>query len=165
MIVRKKAYWDTGGYSKIQFSITEDYKLYAEICKKGWKWNNVMNPHVLAFTEKIEGFFPLLHQRKRWLSGGKELPWYWWILFGIYGLFYFIIPVTIIVNWKMGISLWIAKFIIQTIQINRMYGLLNQPSPSLNKHFMYEIYMYFVTIGTAVFFLLPTKTIWKERKY
>ncbi len=165
MIVRKTAYWETGGYSKIQFSITEDYKLYAEICKKGWKWNNVMNPHVLAFTEKINGFIPLLHQRKRWLSGGKELPWYWWILFGLYALFYFVIPVTIFLNWKLGLGLWLAKFILQTIQINRIYRLLNQPNPSLLNHFMYEIYMYFVTIGTAIFFILPTKTIWKERKY
>ncbi len=165
MIVRKTAYWETGGYSKIQFSITEDYKLYAEICKKGWKWNNVLNPHVLAFTEKINGFIPLLHQRKRWLSGGKELPWYWWILFGIYALFYFVIPVTIFLNWKLGLGLWLAKFILQTIQINRIYRLLNQPNPSLLNHFMYEIYMYFVTIGTAIFFILPTKTIWKERKY
>lgn len=165
MIVRKSAYWETGGYSKIQFSITEDYKLYAEICKKGWKWNNVMNPFVLAFSEKIEGFIPLLHQRKRWLSGGKELPWYWWILFGIYGLFYFIIPVTLLLNWKVGITLWVSKFILQTIQINRIYKLLEQTSPSLFQYILYEIYMYFVTIGTAIFFLLPAKTIWKERKY
>lgn len=58
-----------------------------------------MNEDVLAFSEKTEGFGPLIHQRKRWLSGGKELPWYWWILFGIYGGFYFVISTLLIYFW------------------------------------------------------------------
>lgn len=165
MIMKKEAYWETGGYGKIQFSITEDYKLYSEICKKGWKWNNVMSPQVLAFTHKIEGFLPLLHQRKRWLSGGKELPWYWWILFGIYGLFYFVTPLLLVYNFKIGLAFWMSKFILQMIQINQIYRFLGQQSPPTYKHLLYEIYMFLVTVSTSIFFLLPAKTIWKERKY
>ena len=165
MIMKKEAYWETGGYGKIQFSITEDYKLYSEICKKGWKWNNVMSPLVLAFTHKIEGFLPLLHQRKRWLSGGKELPWYWWILFGIYGLFYFITPLLLVYNFKIGLAFWMLKFILQMIQINQIYRFLGQQSPPTYKHLLYELYMFLVTVSTSIFFLLPAKTIWKERKY
>ena len=165
MIMKKDAYWETGGYGKIQFSITEDYKLYSEICKKGWKWNNVMNPEVLAFTEKIDGFIPLLHQRKRWLSGGKELPWYWWILFGIYGLFYFVTPLLLVFNIKIGLTFWTFKFILQSIQINQIYRLLGQNSPPIFKHLIYEFYMFLVTVSTSIFFFLPAKTIWKERKY
>lgn len=165
MIMKKDAYWETGGYGKIQFSITEDYKLYSEICKKGWKWNNVMNPEVLAFTEKIDGFIPLLHQRKRWLSGGKELPSYWWILFGIYGLFYFVTPLLLVFNIKIGLTFWTLKFILQSIQINQIYRLLGQNSPPIFKHLLYEFYMFLVTVSTSIFFFLPAKTIWKERKY
>jgi cellulose synthase/poly-beta-1,6-N-acetylglucosamine synthase-like glycosyltransferase len=165
MIMKKEAYWETGGYGKIQFSITEDYKLYSEICKKGWKWNNVMNPEVLAFTEKIDGFIPLLHQRKRWLSGGKELPWYWWILFGIYGLFYFVTPLLLVFNIKIGLTFWTLKFILQSIQINHIYRLLGQNPPTIFKHLLYEFYIFLVTVSTSIFFFLPAKTIWKERKY
>lgn len=165
MILKKEAYWETGGYGKIQFSITEDYKLYSEICKKGWKWNNVMRPEVLAFSDKIEGFIPLLHQRKRWLSGGKELPWYWWLLFGIYGLFYFVMPILLVVNVQLGLIFWLIKFSLQTIQINKIYALLGQLKSPLTKHISYEFYMFLITIGTAIFFFSPAKTIWKERKY
>jgi len=165
MILKKEAYWETGGYGRIQFSITEDYKLYSEICKKGWKWNNVMNPEVLAFSDKIEGFIPLLHQRKRWLSGGKELPWYWWLLFGIYGLFYFVMPILLVVNGQLGLIFWLVKFSLQTIQINKIYALLGQSNQSITKQILYEFYMFLITIGTTIFFLLPAKTIWKERKY
>lgn len=165
MIVKKDAYWQTGGYSAIKFSITEDYKLYSEICKKGWKWNNIMNPSTLAFSEKIEGFIPLLHQRKRWLSGGKELPWYWWILFAIFALYYFSIPVLLFYHWKIAIILLLFKMSLQWIQINWIYDLLNQSTPSLYKHAFYEFYVFLITISTAVFFLIPVKTNWKERKY
>ena len=173
MIIRKEAYWQTGGYSQIQFSITEDYKLYSEVCAKGWKWNNIMNEDVLAFSEKTEGFGNLLHQRKRWLSGGKELPWYWWILFGIYGGFYFVIPLlSIYFLWEAQFTalcyiglLWGLKFIFQSLQIHKIYRLVNEKTPHLGRLFIYEFYLFAVTTFTALFFVLPLKTKWKNRSY
>jgi cellulose synthase/poly-beta-1,6-N-acetylglucosamine synthase-like glycosyltransferase len=173
MIIRKEAYWQTGVYSQIQFSITEDYKLYSEVCAKGWKWNNIMNEDVLAFSEKTEGFGNLLHQRKRWLSGGKELPWYWWILFGIYGGFYFVIPLLSIYFLReaqftalcyIGL-LWGLKFIFQSLQIHKIYLLVNEKTPHLGRLFIYEFYLFAVTTFTALFFVLPVKTKWKNRSY
>ena len=173
MIIRKDAYWQTGGYSKIKFSITEDYKLYSEVCSKGWLWNNIMNKDVLAFSEKTEGFGNLLHQRKRWLSGGKELPWYWWILFGIYGGFYFVIPVllvyAIVLSQYTTVAflgiIWSLKFLLQSLQINQIYNLVNEKTPHLGRLLIYEIYLFVVTTFTATFFLLPIKTKWKSRSY
>lgn len=168
MIVRKKAYWDTGGYSEIKFSITEDYKLYQKVCEKGWKWNNIMNAHVLAYSEKTNGSSNLLHQRKRWLSGGKELPWYWWLLFGIYGGFYFAVPMLLIfgqANISYLFGFWGIKFILQCLQINGIYKHLDEARPSLIQHIVYEFYLFLITISTAIFFLLPLKTKWKDRAY
>ena len=182
MIVRKKAYWETGGYASIKFSITEDYKLYSEICAKGYGWNNVMAPDVLAHSVETKGFSALLHQRKRWLSGGKELPWYWWLLFGVFGLFYFAIPITTLglelMRWTwtnpsidldrtelIFISIWTIKWILQTIQINRICNNVGEKTPSWAWHLIYEFYLMIVTVGTSIFFLLPRKTVWKGRKY
>ena len=173
MIIRKEAYWQTGGYSQIQFSITEDYKLYSEVCAKGWKWNNIMNGDVLAFSEKTEGFGNLLHQRKRWLSGGKELPWYWWILFAIYGGFYFVIPLlSIYFLWEAQYTalsylglLWGLKFAFQSLQIHKIFRLVNEKTPHLGRLLIYEIYLFAVTTFTALFFVLPVKTKWKNRSY
>lgn len=173
MIIRKEAYWQTGGYSQIQFSITEDYKLYSEVCAKGWKWNNIMNEDVLAFSEKTEGFGNLLHQRKRWLSGGKELPWYWWILFGIYGGFYFVIPVLCLYFlWEAQYTtlsylglLWGLKFAFQSLQIDKIFRLVNEKTPHLGRLIIYEFYLFAVTTFTALFFVLPIKTKWKNRSY
>ncbi len=165
MILRREAYWETGGYAAIKFSITEDYKLYSEVCARGWKWNNVMSPEVLAYSAPTKGFGPLLHQRKRWLSGGRELPFYWWILFGIFGLYYFVIPVCLFLAPIPAFVLLLAKFIFQTIQINKIFDLLGEPRPNIFKHFLYEIYLFIVSISTALFFLSPMRTQWKGRRY
>ncbi len=171
MIIRKDAYWQTGGYSKIRFSITEDYKLYKEVCDKGWKWNNIMNNDVLGYSEKTNGFIPLLHQRKRWLSGGKELPWYWWILFGIYGAYYFVsVALVLIFLLKFPVDNYlllipVIKWGLQSIQIFNIYRHLSQKPPNLLKLIIYEFYLTLITISTAIFFVLPVKTNWKDRKY
>jgi len=171
MIIRKVAYWQTGGYSKIRFSITEDYKLYKEVCDKGWKWNNIMNNDVLGYSEKTNGFIPLLHQRKRWLSGGKELPWYWWILFGIYGAYYFVsVALVLIFLLKFPVDNYlllipVIKWGLQSIQIFNIYRHLSQKPPNLLKLIIYEFYLTLITISTAIFFVLPVKTNWKDRKY
>ena len=168
MIVRKDAYWDTGGYSEIKFSITEDYKLYQKVCEKGWKWNNVMNADVLAYSEKTKGGSNLLHQRKRWLSGGKELPWYWWLLFGVYGGFYFAIPILLAlggVYFPYVVGFWGIKFALQSLQINGIYRHIGEAKPSIVRHLIYEIYLFLITTSTAIFFVLPLKTNWKDRAY
>lgn len=165
MIVRASAYNETGGYSAIRFSITEDYKLYSEICKRGWKWNNIMSRDALATSTPVKGLNNLLHQRKRWLSGGKELPWYWWLMFVIFAGYYAAIPFCIFHIPMVGLGLYLAKFFIQIAQINGIYRHLGKPRPGLLQHLVYEIYLTLITLSTAIFFIIPIKVNWKGRRY
>jgi cellulose synthase/poly-beta-1,6-N-acetylglucosamine synthase-like glycosyltransferase len=165
MIIRQDAYWQTGGYAAIKFSITEDYRLYNEVCKLGWKWNNIMSTDVLAYSAPTAGFLPLLHQRKRWLSGGKDLPWYWWVFFVIFGLYYFIIPILFWLNPAVAAGIFVVKILLQSFQMKRIYKLLGEVSPNLISFVFYEFYLFLVTISTAIFFFMPFKTNWKGRKY
>ena len=165
MIVRASAYHQVGGYRGIRFSITEDYKLYSEICKKGWNWNNIMQKEVTAYSAPVLGVETLLHQRKRWLSGGRELPWYWWVLFGIFGLYYFLVPALVILAPAVGLTLWIAKWILQSILIRGIYRLIDEPGPDVMNLISYEFFIMANTVLTAIFSLLPMKTNWKNRHY
>jgi cellulose synthase/poly-beta-1,6-N-acetylglucosamine synthase-like glycosyltransferase len=165
MIVRASAYWETGGYSAIRFSITEDYKLYSEICKRGWKWNNIMHPDSLATSLPVKGFLNLLHQRKRWLSGGKELPWYWWMMFVIFAAYYITIPFYLWVQPLPAMIVILSKFLLQTAQLSGIYRYLGQPKPGIIELLLYEFYLSFITVFTAIFFLIPVKVVWKGRKY
>jgi hypothetical protein len=63
------------------------------------------------------------------------------------------------------ISIWAIKWILQTIQINRICQNVGEPTPSWAWHLIYEFYLMIVTVGTFIFFLLPRKTVWKGRKY
>lgn len=165
MAIRKEAYWQTGGYRRIQFSITEDYKLYSEVCKFGWKWDNIMQAEVLATSTAITGFVPLLHQRKRWLSGGRELPWYWWVLFGVFASFYFALPGLIVLGFTPVLYVWLAKWCLQSWQIRRIHALLGLSKPGWGHLVAYEPYLWILTLSTALFFVLPIKTNWKSRRY
>jgi cellulose synthase/poly-beta-1,6-N-acetylglucosamine synthase-like glycosyltransferase len=165
MIVRSKAYHEVGGYRGIKFSITEDYKLYSEICKKGWKWDNIMQAEVTAYSAPVSDLTDLLHQRKRWLSGGKELPWYWWVLFGVFGLFYFSIPVLLFIDPATGCILWFIKWLIQTLQIRGIFNQIKEPHPRWHDYLMYEMFITINTILTAIFSIIPFGTRWKNRTY
>ncbi|MFZ9754909.1 MAG: glycosyltransferase [Bacteroidia bacterium] len=167
MAIRKEAYWSTGGYRHIRFSITEDYKLYSEVCAQGWNWDNIMDPRVLAESSETKGFINLLHQRKRWLSGGRELPWYWWLLFGVFASYYIIMPVaftrSIPIDLLGGIAVY--KILLQGWQIRRIHKLVGLARPSWFRLLIYESYLWLITLTTALFFISPIKTRWKSRRY
>jgi hypothetical protein len=43
-------------------------------------------------------------------------------------------------NVQLGLLFWILKFGIQTVQINKIYQLIEQKKPSIPKHILYELY-------------------------
>ncbi len=166
MSIRAKAYWETGGYEKIPFSITEDYKIYQKTTALGWKAKNICTREVLALSNPILGFRNLLHQRKRWLLGARELPPNWWVLFIIFAFYY---PISLILLWVC--PFWTAvvmllKYVLQNIYILSSSSRLKL---SLGRKWiyllLYEPYLYTVTITTLLFFVLPFKTEWKGRKF
>jgi len=166
MSIRAKAYWQTGGYENIPFSITEDYKIYQKVTALGWTAKNICNTKVLALSNPIIGIQNLLHQRKRWLLGARELPSNWWFLFAVFALYYPLTLIALFILPKITLGIIGIKFLLQNT-----YILLNLKKLKLSipKHalylFLYEPYLYTVTITTLLFFLLPFKTEWKGRKF
>lgn len=84
MAISKSAYEDVGTYKKIPFSITEDYKLFSVVLKKGYSYKWIFNGISANTSESIKGFWNLAEQRKRWILGGSEGPWYALALYGFY---------------------------------------------------------------------------------
>lgn len=164
MAIRKEAYWDTGGYENIDFSVTEDYKLYKEVRKKGWDTKNILNANIINRSRPIEDFKQLMHQRKRWLVGARELPLYWWVLFGIFGLFAPAIVIMFFYSIKLGLIFYGTKLLLQSLSV---YILQNKMD--LRKDFdylmTYELYSIAVAISTQVFYFMPVSFQWKNRSY
>ena len=164
MAIDKRAYWDVGGYENLDFSVTEDYKLYKEVRKRGWKTKNILNKNIINESVAIENFKQLMHQRKRWLIGARELPFYWWILFALFGSFAPAIIVVFIFDMKLALIFYLIKLTLQTTSI---YILQNKLNVRKNFDYLisYEFYSNFISLATMIFFSLPIKLQWKNRKY
>lgn len=165
MAVRAKAYWETGGYEAIDFSITEDYKLFKEITSRGWEWRNDLNHETLGLASYIPQVKEMLHQRKRWLIGARELPLNWKILIVLYGLF---IPALAVLFWfapEIAAVTWFIKLMAQSIFITVLCHKVKVKPFSFFQLLSYELYVILNTLATALFYFLPLPSIWKGRVY
>ncbi|MFB1012773.1 MAG: glycosyltransferase [Bacteroidia bacterium] len=165
MAVRAEAYWQTGGYEEIDFSITEDYKLFKEVTARGWQWRTIMGEDSLGLAWYIPSIKEMLHQRRRWLIGARELPFNWKGMIILYGLF---IPVVLAVFWfnpRLAFAIWISKFLVQSVFIIFLCLAAERRPFSFLYLIVYEFYVILNTAATAIFYWLPIKSIWKGREY
>ena len=165
MAVRAEAYWQTGGYEEIDFSITEDYKLFKEVTARGWQWRTIIGEDSLGLAWYISSIKDMLHQRKRWLIGARELPLNWKGMIILYGLF---IPVVLAVFWfnpRLAFAIWISKFLVQSVFIIFLCLATDRRPFSFLYLIVYEFYVILNTAVTAIFYWLPIKSIWKGREY
>lgn len=165
MAVRAEAYWQTGGYEAIDFSITEDYKLFKEVVQLGWNWRTVLNQESLGLATHLDSWKEMLHQRKRWLIGAGELPWNWKFLILLYGLFVPAMMIFLMIQPMEAIKIWLLKFGIQAVYV-QILALKTGLKPFRFFHLIwYEFYLFINTFLTAVFFFLPIPPVWKGRRY
>lgn len=167
MAVRAKAYWQTGGYENIDFSITEDYKLFKEVTERGWQWRTDLSADSLGLAWYIPSVADMLHQRKRWLIGARELPLNWKAMIVLYGLFIPALFILFITNSSLFATIWIVKYLLQSLFIVTIRKKVKRPPFDLfGFHiFLYEFYVLANTFATGVFYFLPVKAIWKGREY
>lgn len=73
LAVRARAYWETGGYAQIPFSVTEDLALQQAIVRLGWRQHYLIAPEVLVTTLPVPTLRDRLRQLRRWGRGGLML--------------------------------------------------------------------------------------------
>ncbi len=164
MAITKVAYQSTGGYENIDFSVTEDYKLFQQVRKKGYQTMNMIHPDAINISAAAADVNTLLNQRKRWLTGAMELPFYWWIIFTVYGSFWLALGLCFFINIKLAAIFLAAKFLIQSTTIywqQKQLGIQTKLSHLL----CYEVYTLGLTLLTIFYFAIPKKLNWKNRYY
>lgn len=164
MAFRKVVYDAIGGYENLPFSITEDFQLFKSIIAKDWGFKNLFSNEVLAITSPAETWGALLYQRKRWMRGAMEVPWYFKFLLFTQAFYYPTIAIIIIVDPMIGLSFLVLKFFIQSIFIYRGFKLLKS-TISLVGLLLFEVYSSVLTLMLLFFYILPIKIKWKERDY
>lgn len=163
--ITRKAYEATGGYAKIPFSITEDFALFHEVVKKGFGFKNTINQEVFNHTLPIYTLKEFLHQRKRWMVGALQCPWWIVSLLFLQSLF---LPVLLIIgfvfSWKIAGIIWLFKWLNQTITV--LPTILKLKENHLIKHLIwYEFYANWWQITMIFFYYSPVKVDWKGRIY
>ena len=76
MFVTRAAYFATGGYEALPFSVTEDYALFVAVQARGFGFRQVFGPAVRAGSQPAGSWGALVRQRRRWLRGVAALPWF-----------------------------------------------------------------------------------------
>lgn len=165
MAVRADAYWETGGYENIRFSITEDYRLFQEVTRRGWQWANILTPGSTGQAWYIDRLSDFLNQRKRWLQGAVDLPLNWKLMLFVFGAF---IPLFWGLVWfypAFFSVLLFTKCLLQSWFIMTCFKKAELRPPGVFYLVLYEVYLHWMVLASAVFFALPLATSWKGRKY
>jgi cellulose synthase/poly-beta-1,6-N-acetylglucosamine synthase-like glycosyltransferase len=160
-----KAYQSVGGYQTIPFSITEDYALFKALKNRGYASSQILNKETLVYSKPIETFVGILKQRKRWLVGGWDLPLNYRIMLFIFSSWYFSLPILFLFQWKLALILFIFKCFVQLFQILRIYQVLGIRPEHWVAILFYDVYLFVMIPCTGIYFLWPSKTTWKGRKY
>ncbi len=164
MAIKREAYFATGGYEQIDFSITEDLALYTAIRKQGYSSLNLMDKGSLNFTSPAKNLETLFNQRKRWLAGASGLNIITKLILFYYGLYPFMLVLLCVINWKLGLFFFCTKYLIQNIQIIALSKYLNLPCNYIQV-LLYEFLQIPFNIALGVYYLLPIKYLWKGRAY
>ena len=164
MAVSKQAYWSVGGYENIPFSIIEDYELSKQIKQKGYQCSLIYQLDALAISQPIIGFTNLLKQRKRWMRGAVQLPWFMILLLFIQGVFSVAIIILSFISFSTALLIFIAKWITQFFFI-KLFSNKIRVKIRLLDTLLFELYYPVVSICTIIYFLIPGKIKWKGRHY
>jgi len=164
MMTTREAYLATGGYENMPFSLTEDYQLFRHILAKGFRFRQAFEPGVVAFTEPVRSFAHLLQQRKRWMTGAMQLPWYQRmflfteaLLIPTVGVLCFYNPLFALLLLSLRTGLIVLE-VYQALQKLGQLGRFRDVWPYLPYHF-------FIVTANVVFYLLPVPVEWKGRTY
>jgi len=164
MLITKEAYWSTGGYENIPFSVTEDFELFRHTLKKGWKYKNLANEAVLSYSKPMERFLRVLVQRKRWMQGAVKLPWPMVLFLSVQSLFLPFILTTLVFYPLTAICIWLLKIFLHNLFNFMFLKRLKQNTGILIYAIPYEIYSGILYVSLMVFFLIPGVK-WKGRTY
>jgi cellulose synthase/poly-beta-1,6-N-acetylglucosamine synthase-like glycosyltransferase len=165
MMISREAYEAVGGYEKVPFSVTEDYELFKQVLKKGYKYKNLMNEEVLAISKPAEDFNQLIKQRKRWMRGAVDLPKILVLCLFIKSIFLPFIIIAMIMFPIWGALLWMSKILLQQVFMALVMRRINLWSGLLKYFILFEVYSGLLPVFMLFYYALPTKVVWKGRVF
>ncbi len=164
MVLTASAYWGTGGYENIPFSVTEDYELFRALLKNGQQFKCLLEADVLGFTKPLPGFNALLKQHRRWFKGAFQLPLTMIVgLLFLWTYFPIILALGFAFDWRIAIVMFFFKWVFDLCFLLKIYSKI-QLKPDLGLYF-YSPFSMVCNVIFLFFQALPGPIEWKGRKY
>jgi len=164
MAYKSEAYFKVGGYENIDFSVTEDFKLFDTFRKAGYQTKNTIKIDSLNFSNAQTQFKNFLHQRKRWLMGAKELHFIWKFIFVVFGSFYPMLVILAYFSLQSALVMWAIKFMLQSFIIMLLNNRLKLKTNYLDLLIL-EPYYLISSSAVLAFYFFAKKMDWKNRNY
>ena len=165
---RRTAYDETGGFSKIRFSLTEDMVLMQAISKLGrWQIKYPLYLNTLLYSRPASSLKELYHQRLRWLSGGISGPLTGWFLMTTA----FLTHLFLIICLSTGIPIHLCLGAMIAVLCADLFLIVIPLARRLKRSFIikfflfFEIYYFLYSTLLAFLIFLPQKVSWKKRRY
>ncbi|EPR65007.1 glycosyltransferase [Cyclobacterium qasimii] len=164
MAMGSTAYLDSGGFGKVAKNVTEDLAMSIALYEKGYRPIHIVSEESLVKTKPEKTVWNLLQQRKRWMRGAFLLPLIWQLLLGLQVAFYagLILGLYFIPLWTM--VFWLIKTIFQSVFIST-FASKTMTKISFFDLIYFEIYNWWVSWATVIFYFYPVKLTWKNRNY
>lgn len=163
MAVLAKAYFATGGYERLPFSIVEDFQLTRQVLSLGYNIRQLKGAGVTGLTMPAPSYPELLHQRKRWTRGAMQLPVLVLFLLSLQAAYYPAAIFLAVASWQFA-WLLVLKAALQALVCRS--GLVNARQPfKIASLVLFEFYSAIISLSTLVFSFLPLRIKWKGRYY
>ena len=164
MVISRKAYFESGGFEGIPFSLTEDLEISRAVRKAGFALEHQVNSRILVTTKAESSWSNLLRQRKRWMDGVMSLSSGWKILLSLQFMFF---PFLFFLLFKLpvfGLIIWTAKILVQSLFLVVIAAKAGQ-RPGFLPLFLFDFYQFLTLTLTILYYFWPSQIQWKSRTY
>lgn len=163
---RKSVYNEIGGYSGIDFSVTEDFALMRAIDKlKKYRIKYPVNPKSVVWTEACHDFKTLYKQKKRWFKGGLKINLLGYAMgFELYSMNLALFFGWIFLAPQIYFIIILVKFLSELLLIIPVMKRLG--TLKLTRFYIFfEIYFALYGLMLPLTFIAGGTIEWKDRKF
>ncbi len=164
-LVRRSAYYATGGYEALPFSVTEDLQLFQALTRCGYRTSHVFGAAALGWSAPVASGAALVQQRRRWLRGLVAGLTPRLAAAGLVEALVFPALAALVIGGWPGAALgaWGAKVGGQAVLLGVARRRLRLPPVGGGALLRYELYLLALAVVLPVGALWPGGVRWKGR--
>lgn len=161
--IRRNAYQRVGGYRGMEFSVTEDFALFAAVLQAGGRGIFHCHPDAAMQTEPCPTLFDVLRQKQRWARGGIAMSAKGKMVLVIAVLMMASISIAPFYSLSMWGIVWGCKFLCDLVLMIPTMARLRM-LPLLRHFLLFEFYFIAQALVTPLLLFRRT-VVWKGRRY